>query len=329
MKNVAKLAGVSVSTVSRYLNDHPYIAEGKRESIKKAMKELDYVPSSVATQLRSKKGTMIGVLVSRITNPFFSYLIDTIEKQARLNGYSVLIIQTYDDREAEIKILEMLKQKVISGLIMCSVENTADVIDPYQKYGPIVLCNERLEGSKLPKILTDQEKATYEAIHYLIEKGNQRIAYCTGGSFLDTGHGSSRNRGFKAAMEANNLLIKDNLIFRDMHTIDDGRKVAAHLLQEDTTNFPEAVFAGSDEVASGMVEVFLAKGKRVPEDVAVMGFDNQPFASMVSVPLTTVEQPVHALGEEATKLMLHLLNGQAYEINHEQLNLTIVKRESA
>ena len=120
IKDVAKKAGLSVSTVSRYLNDHPYISDEKKKRIKAAMDELNYSPSMVATQLRSKKGTMIGILVSRITNPFFSYLVDSIEKNSKLLGYNVLVMQTYDDPAAELKMLEMLKQRVITGLIMCS-----------------------------------------------------------------------------------------------------------------------------------------------------------------------------------------------------------------
>lgn len=329
IKNVAQLAEVSVSTVSRYLNDHPYIAEEKRERIQKAMAELDYVPSSVATQLRSKKGTMIGVLVSRITNPFFSYLIDTIEKEARLKGYSVLIMQTYDDEMAEIKILDMLKQKLICGLIMCSIENNAKVIDSYKEYGPIVLCNEKLEHSELPQILTNQEKATFEAIDYLIKQGHQKIAYCTGGQFAESGHGATRNKGFREAMKVNGLKVREDYIFKNTHTIDDGKRIAATLIKNRGQDLPDAIFAGSDEVASGIIEVLLEKEINIPEDIAVMGFDNQPFSSMISVPLTTVEQPVHALGKEATQLIVHLLDGKAYEINREKLNLTLIKRESA
>lgn len=128
IKDVAKKAGLSVSTVSRYLNHHPYISEDKRKRIQAAMAELDYTPSSVATQLRSKKGTMIGILVSRIANPFFSHLVDSIEKSARSHGYNVLVMQTYDDKKAETNMLEMLKQQVIAGLIMCSIEGDPKIL---------------------------------------------------------------------------------------------------------------------------------------------------------------------------------------------------------
>ncbi|MEL5941129.1 LacI family DNA-binding transcriptional regulator, partial [Tetragenococcus halophilus] len=164
IKDVASKANLSVSTVSRYLNHHPYISDDKKQRIKAAMKELDYTPSSIATQLRSKKGNTIGILVSRITNPFFSYLVDAIEKEAKKNHYNVLIMQTYDDEKSEMNMLELLKQQVVSGLIMCSVEGDPVTIQSYQEFGPIVLCNETMRGSLVPTVVTDQKSAVYDAM---------------------------------------------------------------------------------------------------------------------------------------------------------------------
>ncbi|WP_330112439.1 LacI family DNA-binding transcriptional regulator (plasmid) [Cetobacterium somerae] len=328
IKDVAKLAGLSVSTVSRYLNNHPYITDEKREKIQKAMETLDYVPSSVATTLRSNKGKMIGVLVSRITNPYFSYLIDAMEKVIKAKGYTLLIVQTYDDEKAEFKMIEMLKQKMINGLIMCSVENSSEIIEFYCKYGPIVICNQRVDSSEVHQITTDQEKITYEAIKYLFSKGYKKIAYCTGGSFSLKSHGLLRNNGFKKAMEENNKIIDSRDIFENIHTIEDGYKIADILIKNSDENWPDAIFTGSDEVASGLIIKLLEYGKKIPEDIAVMGFDNQPFSNMVAVPITTVSQPVEALGRESAKLILSLLNNEEYYIKKEELTLKIIERKS-
>lgn len=329
IKDVAHHAGLSVSTVSRYLNNHPYISEEKKARIRKAMDELDYVPSAIATQLRSHKATTIGVLVSRITNPFFAYLIDAIEREAKANHYRVLIMQTYDDEHAELKMLEMLRQKLIDGLILCSVENKRETIESYREYGPIVLCNEPMAGSALPQIITDQTKITYEAIRYLLSKGYSQIAYCTGGDFSDKGHGSARNNGFKQAMAEAGLGIRADWVFKHVHTLEDGIQIGKTILAMPEADRPDALFTGSDEVASGVIQFFLSKGKRVPQDLAVMGFDNQPFSAMLAVPLTTVEQPVKALGLEATQLLLHQLRNEPYQIKRDKLQLKLVIRESA
>ncbi|MGL4670655.1 LacI family DNA-binding transcriptional regulator [Cetobacterium sp.] len=327
IKDVAKLAGLSITTVSRYLNNHPYITEEKRESIQRAMKELDYVPSSVATTLRSNKGKMIGILVSRITNPYFSYLIDAVEKEVKANGYTLLIVQTYDDKGAELKMFEMLKQKLINGIIMCSIE-CSDMIDIYSKYGPIVVCNQRVESKEAHQITTDQEGITSEAIKYLFSKGKRKIAYCTGGTFSEKGHGTLRNKGFKSAMKELSLEIDSRVIFENIHTVEDGYMVAQNLLRSEKSVWPDAIFTGSDEVASGVINYLMRNGKKVPEDIAVMGFDNQPFSSMTAVPITTVEQPLESLGKEAARMMMSLLNKEVYKVKKDKLVLKIVERES-
>ncbi|OJG66132.1 hypothetical protein RV09_GL000981 [Enterococcus moraviensis] len=328
IKDVAKKAGLSVSTVSRFLNDHPYISDDKKERIQQAMDELNYAPSAIATQLRSKKCTTIGVLISRITNPFFSYLVDAIEKQAKEYGYQLLIMQTYDDPKAELKMLEYLKQQVVAGVIMTSIESDSKVIEGYSKYGPIALCNERLEGTGIPNISTNQEEISYEATNYLVQKGYRKIAYCTGGNLTIGGHGQRRTKGFERALAEHNLPIKNKWIFKQVHNMKDGQKVAKELLALPKKERPDAVFSGSDEVGIGIIQEVLQQGLRVPEDLAVLGFDNQPSTSIIAVPLTTINQPTTALGIEATKLIVALIEGTTYKVNKQELILTLIERKS-
>lgn len=328
IKDVAKKANLSVSTVSRYLNNHPYVSEEYKKRIKQAMDELDYTPSSIATQLRSKKGTMIGILVSRITNPFFAYLVDAIEKQAKQQGYNVLIMQTYDDHQAEMKMLEMLKQQVIAGLIMCSVEGETKLIESYQAYGPIVFCNERVVGTTVPSVITDQSRAAYEATCFLIQKGYRKLAYCTGGNLTTKGHGKERTQGFEQALLEHQLPFKKEWVFQQIHTIADGQEVACQLMALEEENRPDAIFTNSDEVAMGVLNYLQQQGLHVPSDLAIIGFDNQPFTSMLSVPLTTIEQPVSALGIESTKLMVSLIESTTYTVDQTNLHLQLIQRES-
>ncbi|MDN6508693.1 MAG: LacI family transcriptional regulator [Tetragenococcus halophilus] len=329
IKDVASKANLSVSTVSRYLNHHPYISDDKKQRIKAAMKELDYTPSSIATQLRSKKGNTIGILVSRITNPFFSYLVDAIEKEAKKNHYNVLIMQTYDDKKSEMNMLELLKQQVVSGLIMCSVEGDPATIQSYQEFGPIVLCNETMRGSLVPTVVTDQKSAVYDAMIYLADKGYQQIAYCTGGTLTNEGHGRSRTEGFEQALLEKQLPFKRDWIFRQVHTSQDGNDVADKIFNLPKGKRPEAIFTNSDEVAIGVMESMLQRGYKIPQDLAIIGFDNQPATSMLTVPLTTIAQPVAALGTEATNLLLAKIEDSSYEVDQSKLKLSLIKRKSA
>lgn len=329
IKDVARHAGLSVTTVSRYLNNHPYISEDKKDKIKAAMKELDYTPNSAATQLRSNRSFTIGVIVSRITNPYFAYLIDAIEKVVKKTNYHLLIMQTYDDKDEELRLLDMLKQKHIDGIIMASIENDLSVISQYKQYGPIVLTGDKsLIDSNLPVVWTDQEKATYQAIQFLINQGYRHIAYCTSGAFDKTKHGSSRNIGFIKALEDNQIDLKMEWIYKNVHTIEDGYKVAKDIVDNEKSKWPSAVFSGSDEVAAGMIKYLLEHNINVPGDIAIMGYDNQPLSEMLSIPLTTVSQPIEGIGYESTNLLMSYLNEKEYTVNQDALELNIIERSS-
>ncbi|MXQ51280.1 substrate-binding domain-containing protein [Salinicoccus hispanicus] len=330
IKDVAHKAGLSVTTVSRYLNNHPYISDEKKEKIRDAMEELDYVPSSLATQLRSNRGTMIGVLVSRLTNPYFAYLVDAIEKKAKQQGYRLLIMQTYGDKQEEINTLEMLKEKTISGLIMCAVENDLETVESYAKYGAIAVSTQTdYKSDRLRLITTNQEQATYDAINFLIRKGYTGIAYSTGGDFTDQSHGSYRNKGYLRALEESDIKLNERWIFKNNHTIEDGMEIAVQLSRLNEKDRPDAIFAGSDEVAIGIIRKFEQLNIRVPADIAVMGFDNQPFSSLAKIPLTTVGQPMETLGQQAASLIISMIEGTEFAIDESQLKLKIIERESA
>ncbi|WP_342387846.1 LacI family DNA-binding transcriptional regulator [Salinicoccus bachuensis] len=330
IKDVANKAGLSVTTVSRYLNDHPYISDEKKKKIQKAMEELDYAPSTLATQLRSNRGKTIGVLVSRITNPYFAYLVDAIEKKVKQGGYHLLIMQTYGDKQEEINTLNMLKEKTISGVIMCSVENDFRTIESYTKYGPIVAAAQTdFKSNSLHFIMTNQEQATYDAIKFLIRKGHTRIAYSTGGDFTENSHGAYRNRGYLKALEDAGIQFNKEWVFTDNHTIEDGMAIAIRLSKLVESRRPKAIFAGSDEVAIGIIQKLEELNIHVPKDMAVMGFDNQPFSALAKVPITTVAQPVGALGQQAAELIASMLEETEYEVDQSQLKLKIIERESA
>ncbi|MCY3034538.1 MULTISPECIES: LacI family DNA-binding transcriptional regulator [Aerococcus] len=326
IKDVARQAGVSVTTVSRYLNHHPYISEEKQNAIRAAMKELNYVQNSAATQLRSKKSNFIGLVVSRLSNPFFTELVDTIEHEARQAGYYLIVMQSYDDKEVEAHMLTLLQQGLLAGLILCAVESDVASLEKYTQYGPILLCNHEARESNLPQVYTNQEAGTYEALAYLADKGYRKIAYCTGGSLETRGHGDLRTRAFERAIVDFNFTVKREWIFPSTHTIKDGQDVGEKLfiLKEQ----PEVVFSNSDEVAIGILSVCQKHHMNVPKDLAIMGFDNQVYSALVATPLTTIEQPIVSLGQEALKKMIALIEGTDYQVNQDKLKLRLIERAS-
>jgi LacI family transcriptional regulator len=326
IKDVAQLSGISKTTVSRVINNKGYVSEEKKALVLKAMEELEYYPNLAARRLRGQLTTTIGVIVPKITNPFFSYLVDAIEEAAYEKGYQVLIFQSNEDPKKELTFLNLLKTKQVDGVIMTSVENDWTKIKSFIKHGPIVLCNVYIETSTVPTVRLNQYKGTYDGIKHLIERGHRKIAYCTGGFFKKEGKGKERNQGYQKALEEADISINLNWIFVNQHSIEDGKQVLRKILEMEEK--PTAVFTGSDEVASGMIAEASVHGVRIPDDLAIMGFDDQPIARVVSPKLTTIKQPVDQLGEKAVEIIIDELNNAQSIDQYYELPIELIIRQS-
>lgn len=326
INDVVRLSGVSKSTVSRVINNYPHIAPEKRERVLKVMEEIGYTPNVSAQKLRGLSGTMIGVIVPRIVNPFFSYLVESIEKEGYKRGYQTIIFQSHEDSERELDFLNLLKNKQIDGVIMAAYENDWKVIEKYMKYGPIVMCNEYLSEPVVPMVRVDQLAASYEGVKHLIQQGYRKIAYCTGGLFSEAGKNKDRNLGYQKALTEAGIEVNPHWIFIKRHTIEDGRKVLQQI--KGMEDRPDAIFTGSDEVAAGIIMEARKQGMQVPDELAVIGFDDQPLAEMLAPELTTIKQPVSEIGYTAMDLIIKRLEGKATENKIHTLPFQLVIRES-
>ncbi|MGT2950994.1 transcriptional regulator [Streptococcus cuniculi] len=310
IEDVAKKAKVSVTTVSRMMNNHPYVSDKTKKRIQKAMEELSYFPNSGAQQLRGKGTKLIGVIVSYITNPFFSYLVASIEKTATEMGYHLIVLQTLQDIKREELFINMLKKKQLDGLISTSLEtNTEEVCEMVRK-GEIVLCNRSLIHQDLPIVQIDEAKISEEATLHLFERGYQKIAFCLGGETLHPT--DNRFKGFMAAHLRQHQEFNQNFFFKNVKTIQQGRELF-HMVSA-LTERPDALFANSDEVAAGFVDEAILHGWNIPQDMAVMGFDDQPIASLLTPKLTTIRQPIDEMGRQATLALLSHLENQEFEM---------------
>lgn len=326
INDVVRLSGVSKSTVSRVINNYPHIAPDKRERVLKVMKEIGYTPSVTAQRLRGQAGKTIGVIVPRIVNPFFSYLVESIEKEGYKRGYQTIIFQSHEDSERELDFLNLLKHKQVDGVIMTAYENNWETISKYLKFGPIVMCNEYLADAYVPMVRVDQVKASYEGVKHLIAKGHTRIAYCTGGLFSESGKFKDRNHGYEKALKEAGIEINPNWILIKRHTIEDGRKVLHQIF--DMKNKPTAVFTGSDEVAAGIIMEARNEGISIPDELAIIGFDDQPLAQLLTPELTTIKQPVSEMGYTAMNLIIKRLEGEQVEDKMYTLPFELVVRET-
>lgn len=326
ISDVAKLSGMSKTTVSRVINNHAHVSKEKRALVEKAMAELDYTPNPSARRMRGQVTTSIGVIVPRIVNPFFSYLVNAIEQLAYQKGYQVVVFQSNDDAEKELVYLNLLKTKQVDGVIMTAVENDWDVIQEYTNYGPIVFCNEYLSNSKLSIVRIDQVHAVYISVKHLIEIGHKKIAYCTGDIFNVDGNDTDRNFGFQKALTEAHIDVNPRWIFIKKLTINDGKNVTKDLLE--MSDRPTAIFAGGDEVAAGILIEAKEQGLRIPEDLAIIGFDDQPIAELMDPKLTTVRQPIDLMGQKAVELIVDQLKNKILEIKDYELPTELIIRGS-
>lgn len=324
--DVARLAGVSKTTVSRVINNYPHISADKKEQVLRAMAELGFTPNLSARRLRGHLATTIAVVVPKIVNPFFSYLVDAIEQVGYKNGYQTLICQTNEDKDKELAYLNLLKTKQADGIIMTSIENDWETIKPYIEYGPIVLCNEYVSKLDVPMIRVDQYQGTYIGVKHLIGQGHRKIAYCTGGLFTEFGKDKDRNRGYQKALEEAGIAVNPNWILVDKHTIEDGKQVMRLLLE--MKDCPTAVFTGSDEIASGLMLAAKQAGLAIPKDLAILGFDDQPIAEVLEPALSTIRQPIEQMGRKAGEILLAMLEQGDLEPEVYELPVELIVRKS-
>ncbi|TCP23475.1 LacI family transcriptional regulator [Scopulibacillus darangshiensis] len=325
IEDVAKLAGLSPATISRVINNHPYVSQEKKDIVAKAMKELGYVPNSNAQRLRRQKTETIAVLIQRIANPFFSQLVESMDIIADRNNYKLLICQTNNDKEKELKYLNLLKTKQIDAVIFASIENEWSIVEGFLKYGPIIFCNDFAETAPVPIVCLDQYKGSYIGTKHLIDRGYKRLSYC-GGSKA-TCLSRDRRAGFMAAVKEAGLNVSDQWLFKDALTIDDGKQILREIASMD--NRPDAIFTGSDEVAAGLITEAKRHGITVPNDLGVLGFDDQPIAELVEPGITTIHQPVRKIGIKAMDVMIDILVSKK-KLEHQfiQLPFHLVVRES-
>ncbi|MFZ2543384.1 MAG: LacI family DNA-binding transcriptional regulator, partial [Lactococcus raffinolactis] len=285
-----------------------------------------YYPNNVAQQLRGKGTKLIGVIISFVINPFFTYLVDAIEKAAYQVGYQIVILQTLEEPEREKKFIEMLKKRQLDGLIMTSLDDDSPEVLKLIEAGKIVVCNRYLGEQNIPLIHVDEKKATYEATYYLLSKGHRKIGYVTGnrGSMLPV---DPRFEGYVQALKEFDIEPNSNYIFPRRLTISDGKSTLTDVLALGEER-PDALLVISDEVASGILSQCHLLNIKVPETLAIIGFDDQPIAEALYPGLTTVRQPIKEMGEYVAALIIANIEHREHP-ERPELNTKLIIRGTA
>jgi DNA-binding LacI/PurR family transcriptional regulator len=323
ISDVAEHAGVSIATVSRVLNGKIPVQAEKAERVQRAIAELNFVPRSAARILASRKTNTIGLVFSEIRGAFFSHLLKGIESQLHQAGYELLVYSTHSDRPIKRK---PIGEHNTDGLLVFTTSLEKDEIARLYKINfPLVMMHETPpDGMDVPVITVENKDGAEMLVSHLIEKhGRRRIVFLRG----PEGHEDSewRERGYREALAAHNIPIDETLISSG----DFDQETAFHAMQQlmqDGINF-DAVFAGDDDASIGVYRALKQAGRLIPDDVAVVGFDDVEFAGYISPPLTTIRAPIEEVGREAVSQLLTLLNGgQAQSLVLKRTELVI--RES-
>ncbi|MBG9855417.1 LacI family DNA-binding transcriptional regulator [Bacillus wiedmannii] len=321
IKDIAKMAGVSVTTVSRVLNDHPYVSEEKRKAVIEIVEKLNYSQNANAVHLSKGKTNIVGVILPYINHPCFDAMVGGMMEVALAHNYRVLLCQTNYNEKEEMKSLHMLKTKQLDGLIICSRANEWETIEPYASYGTIVACEDN-DISNISSVYTNHSAAFQLGMDYLIGKGYKKIGYCTGRKL-----GPSSQKRFdvyKQRLQSIDEEVNEEWIFTECFTLEDGVKVAHKL--KGMQDLPEALIVAGDEVAIGVMTEAEKLGIQVPEDLAIIGFDNQPISQVLQ--LTTIDQNLKEIGKKAFEMFYRQISDESSKQEKLEISYELVERST-
>jgi len=310
IKDIARLAGVSHSTVSRALNKSPLIPLKTAQRIQRIAAEKGYAASVVARSLVTRRTEAIGVVVTSIADPFNGEVVAGIEEVANQEGYSVVLATSQADPRRELTVVRSFRERRVDGILVASSRLGAQYLPLFAELEtPIVLLNNQHPSEFAHSVSIDNADGGYQAATHLIGLGHRDIAYI--GDEFGLQSDAERFSGFQAAMRKARVKIRKDLVVRGDGKSAGGKKCAAELLALGQP--PTAIFCYNDMTALGVIEAVQARRRRVGREVSVVGFDDLFFAASLQPPLTTFRQPKRELGKQAMQLLIAILRQQPAE----------------
>lgn len=323
--DVATRAGVSPATVSRVLNGRTDVSPDLAGRVRQAVDDLGYRPNGVARNLRKRVTTVWGLIISDIGNPFFTALVRGVEDVAHQAGYSLVLCNSDEDLVKERRYVEIALDEQMAGVIVSAASEPDSDLSPLTDRGiPVVAVDRRLDRTDVDTVLVDNVRGARDATRHLIDIGCRRIACITGPSRTTTA--AERLRGFRQALEDAGRGLDPALVVLENFKEDGGRDGVRRLLE--LGEWPDGLFVANNLMTMGALEALEDAGARVPDDVALIGFDDLPWARHVRPRLSTVAQPTYDLGREAATLLAARIAGQGGAMRTVVLPPTIHVRES-
>jgi len=325
IKDIAREANISFSTVSRALTGHPQVNEETRNKIIKLASEMGYTPNALAKGLVSKNTYTIGLIISDITNPFFAEVAQGVEDCANRYGYQVFLCNSNWNVQREKECLSKLYSSRVDGIVISPASNDSSHIVDSKYQVPIVFAAQKPEIHGCNYVTVDDFKSSTLAVEYLVKLGHKKIAYI--GELLNTNSGMARFHGYKSTLEKHNIPIVLNNIMHGEYTQASGYSLAKELLLNH--ELPTAIVAGNDITALGIIQAIEEYGLNVPKDISVIGFDDISFASLDKIQLTTIYLPKYGIGEESMELLIQKIqNPKDKEGKHRILEPKLIVRKT-
>lgn len=326
IRDVARRAGVSTVTVSRVINNSGAVSDDTREKVQQVIEELGYVPNLLARGLRSKRTDTLALVITDITNPFWTTVARGVEDKAIEDGFSVILCNTDEDPEKQGSYIDILISKRVDGVVIAPVNRDVSALSSFSRHGiPYVVIDARIEGIDTDLVMGDSVGGAYGLVSHLAGLGHRRIAIIAGPEQAPTAE--DRLTGYLQALEEWDIPVEDELIKHGSFDQDSGYDLTLELLQ--LSQRPTALFAGNNVMGLGALIALQEHGIRVPEDMALVAFDELPLLAVLHPFLTVADQQPYKMGIIATELLLERLTGKRQEPREIMLEAKLILRESS
>ncbi|WP_394974744.1 LacI family DNA-binding transcriptional regulator [uncultured Croceitalea sp.] len=311
IKDIAKITGLSLATISRVFNESPLVSKKTREIVLKASKKLDYQPNLMASALRSGKSKIIGIIIPELSNPFFSSIINGIEQKANEANYSIIIAQSHESKEKEIKAIQSFIQSKVDGVLLSFTEQTIalNIIKRLNSYNiPVVFFDRTHQLKNTNQIGFDNYKGAFLATEHLINQGCKNIIHIVGNLKMEI-H-KERKKGYVSALQDYGSFYNEetSIVHLNMNELADSKTIQN--LCNDSENPTDGIFAHGDESALYILNILKKIQIDVPKDVKLIGFGNTNFSSLVQPKLSTIDQRNSEMGKLSACMLLEILNSE-------------------
>lgn len=328
IKDVAKLAKVSISTVSRVINDSKPVSPEARRRVLSAIEELEYRPNEVARSLVTKKSNLIGVIVGDIGNSYVAQIVRGIEEIGRMYDYDIVLCSSYGSPETETKFVQLLRRKQAEGIILVSEINNPEVVAQIEDFKlPFVYLNKYYNIDKSPTVSIDNYEATKVMMEYLKSKNHSRVLYITQEKDKDITIEALKIKAYEEVMKS--WKVEPIILSIDGRTIEDGYEAGWNIKKIIQEKNVTAVFCCQDEIAIGLINYFYDNNIRVPDDISVVGYGDISLASIYRPTITTIREPYYDLGAVAIRSLLKKLSGELTGEQTIRLPIQLLERESS